>query len=50
MKVKVLMQFNDKHTHERRDKDKVYEYPEKRAQELEKAGFVEIMAADSKQR
>lgn len=43
MKVKVLKRFNDKNTHERRDVDKVYEYPEARAKELEKNGFVKII-------
>lgn len=43
MKVKVLKRFNDKNTHERKDVDKVYEYPEARAKELEKNGFVKII-------
>lgn len=35
MKVKGLKRFNDKNIHERRDMDKVYEYPEARAKIME---------------
>lgn len=42
MKVKVIKQFNDRFTKERREKGDLCEYSKERAEELEKEGFVTI--------
>lgn len=50
MKVRVIKRFNDRHTRERREENKVYEYPEEGAKELEASGYVQIVTADPKRK
>lgn len=48
MKVKVIKRFNDRFTKERREVGNEYDYPENRAKELEKSGYVEVVKQNKK--